>query len=73
VPIEKSREELIEIVRNIMECKGSEEEIDEWLYELKNSVQHPSVSDLIFYPKNDDVTPEEIVDEILSYKPLSLK
>ena len=70
--LKKSKEELIELVRKIMECEGTEEEIDNWLSEVKGNVNHPAVSDLIFYPENDDVTPEEIVEEALSYKPLSL-
>jgi ATP-dependent Clp protease adapter protein ClpS len=69
---EKTKAKLIELARKIMESEGDEDEIDNWMLELKASVQHPAVSDLIFYPENDDVTPEEIVEEVLSYKPLSL-
>ncbi len=71
--LEKSKAELIELVRKIMECKGSEEEIDAWVLEVENSVQHPAVSDLIFYPENDDVTPEEVVEEALAFKPMGLE
>ena len=72
MPDVKNKEELVELVRKIMECEGSEEEIDEWLLIVKDSVPHPAVSDLIFYPEDDDVTPEEVVEQALSYKPLSL-
>lgn len=70
--IEKSKNDLIELVRKIIECEGTEEEIDNWLQEVKSSVNHPAVSDLIFYPENDDITPEEIVEVALSYQPLEL-
>lgn len=68
----KNKEELIDFVRKIMECEGSEEEIDNWLLEVKDNVTHPAVSDLIFYPEKNDVIPEEIVEEALSYQPLNL-
>ena len=67
-----SRQELIELVRKIINVEGTEEEIDEWEQELKANVPHPEVSGLIFYPEDEDVTPEEIVDEALSYKPIAL-
>ena len=70
--IEKSKDDLIELVRKIIECEGTEEEIDNWLQEVKSSVNHPAVSDLIFYPENDDILPEEIVEVALSYQPLEL-
>lgn len=60
---------MIELVRKIIECEGTEEEIDSWLQEIKSSVKHPAVSDLIFYPENDDMTPEEIAEEVLLYHP----
>lgn len=66
------RSEMINLVRMIMNCEGTEEEIDEWLMKLKESVSYPDVSDLIFYPEGDTVTPESIVDKILSYNPVRL-
>jgi hypothetical protein len=69
---EMDRERLIELVENIMQAKGSEEEIDEWIAILKQSVPHPEVTNLIFYPEDEGVTPEEIVDAALSYQPIQL-
>lgn len=69
---QSERELLIRLVTKIVNCDGSEEEIDSWLDQAQGLVVHPSLSDLIFYPEKDDVTPEEIVDEALSYKPMSL-
>ncbi len=69
---QSERELLIGLVTKIMNCDGSDEEIDSWLDQAQGLVKHPSLSDLIFYPEQEDTTPEEIVDEALSYKPLSL-
>jgi Colicin immunity protein / pyocin immunity protein len=66
-----NRSELIILVRKIAECEGNEEEINEWLAILKEHVSHPSVSDLIFYSEKE-LSPEEIVDEALAYKPYLL-
>jgi hypothetical protein len=61
--------ELIELVRKVMECEGSEEQIDEWIGVLKNNVPHPSISDLIFYPSDDvEYTPEKIVNIAVNYQ-----
>lgn len=66
-----TRDELIELVRKISECDGTEDEINSWILLLEESVPHPSVSDLIFYP-DKPLTPAEIVDEALAYNPLFL-
>lgn len=66
-----SKEDLIELVRKIMNVEGSEEEIDRMIEILKQSVPHPEVSDLIFWNEND-LTPEQVVELALSYKPIQL-
>ena len=66
-----SEQELIEIVRRLMAFKGTEEELSELLFSLKESVPHPAVGDLIFHPKKE-MTAEDIVREALSYKPIQL-
>ena len=68
---EHSREELIALVRRIMNVEGSEEEIDGWMEELRASVPHPRVSDLIFHDVRG-LSPAEIVDEALGYRPIPL-
>lgn len=70
--MELTRDELIELVNKIMEVKGTEEEIDEWLSMVKRNVPHPNVSDLIFWDERE-LTSIEIVDEALSYKPIIIK
>lgn len=65
-----TREELIDLVKDIMNVKGkTEEQINALIDVLEKNVPHPAVSDLIYY---DDLTAEEIVDKALSYKPIQL-
>jgi len=65
-----SREELIKLVEKIINCEGTEEEIDDMIHLLEKNVPHPEVNDLVFW--GDDKTPEEIVDIALDYKPIIL-
>lgn len=64
-----SRKELIELVSKIMNCEGSESEIDKMIEVLKENVMNPEVINLIY---SEDNTPEEVVDKALSYKPIIL-
>lgn len=66
-----SRLELIELVEKIMKSNGTEEEIDNMIEELERNVPHPEVSDLIFW-NEEELTPEQIVDIALAYKPIQL-
>lgn len=64
-----NREELIQLVNKIINCEGSEKEIEDMVYLLERNVVYPDVSNLIFY---DEKTAEEIVDIALEYKPIQL-
>lgn len=65
-----SREQIIEIVKRIKECKyASEAEADKDIELLEKGVVDPNISDYIFW---DDLTPEEIADKALAYKPIQL-
>lgn len=64
-----SRKELIELVSKIMNCEGSESEIDKMIEVLKENVMNPAVINLIY---SEDNTPEEVVDKALAYKPIIL-
>lgn len=66
-----SREDLVELVRKIMNVEGTEEEIDGMIELLKTNVPHPEVSDLIFW-NEDDLTPEQVVEQALNHKPVQL-
>ncbi|MEG0296702.1 MAG: bacteriocin immunity protein [Clostridium sp.] len=66
-----TREELINLVNRIVECEGAEEEIDEMIEVVKRNVPHPEISDLIYW-NEEELTPEQIVDKALEYKPIQL-
>ncbi|PEP80682.1 hypothetical protein CN581_14400 [Bacillus toyonensis] len=66
-----TREELIDLVSKIVDCEGAEEEIDEMIEVVEKNVPHPEVSDLIYW-NDEDLTPEQIVDIALAYKPIQL-
>ena len=66
-----TREELINLVNRIVKCEGSEEEIDEMIEVVKRNVPHPEISDLIYW-NEEELTPEQIVDKALDYKPIQL-
>jgi hypothetical protein len=64
-----SKEELIQLVQNIMMVNGSEEEIDRWLDIFVANVSHPQAADLIFHAE-PELTPPEIVEIALAYQPI---
>ena len=65
-----TREELIQLVKDITTPTGkTEEEVNKLIDILEMNVPHPSVTDWIYY---DDLTPEQIVDKALTYKPIQL-
>ena len=65
-----TREELISLVKEITNVKGkTEDQIAELIEILIQNVPHPAVTDLIYW---DNLTPEEIIDKALSYKPIAL-
>ena len=63
------RTELIDLVNKIINCEGTEKEVDNMILLLEENVIYPDISDLIFY---DEKTAEEIVDIALAYKPIQL-
>ncbi len=66
-----SRDELVQLVNKIANVDGTEEEIDQMLATLEANVIDPNVSDLMFY-SDEELSPEEIVDRALAYKPTLL-
>ena len=66
-----SRDQLVELVRRIMNAEGTEDEIDAWQDLLERNLLDPNVSDLIFYPDRE-MTAEEIVERALNYKAIRL-
>lgn len=77
-----TREELIELGKKIVNCEGTEQELDA-MYELfSKNVPHPNGANLFFFPENYNArkfnlseykpTVEEVVDKALNYKSIQL-
>ncbi|MDS0526598.1 bacteriocin immunity protein [Clostridium sp. SHJSY1] len=66
-----TRKELVSLVSRIVECEGTEEEIEEMIKIVKRNVPHPEVSNLIYW-NEEDFTSEQIVNIALAYKPIQL-
>ncbi len=66
-----TREELIKLVERMCNGEGSDDEIGEWIEILERNVPDPNVSDLVYW-NNEGLTPEQIIDRAMSYKPIIL-
>jgi hypothetical protein len=65
-----SREDLVELAKKIINADTETEEEDDELIELfLKSVPDPNASDYFFAEEYDGLTPEQIVDKALAYKP----
>lgn len=65
-----SREEIIGLIKEITDVSGkTEEQINSLIKNLEKGVTDPQISDYIFW---SDMTPEEIADKVLEYKPILL-
>jgi Colicin immunity protein / pyocin immunity protein len=80
-PGDLTREQLIEIVDKIMRCDPPDEaEQDKLLWLFENNVLHPRASSFIYFPEHElgpeyegrSLTPEQVVDHVLAYKPIEL-
>jgi len=66
-----TREQLLELIVKLSEGDGTEQDEDDWLMLIEANVPRPAVSDLIFY-REPSLSPEEVLEEALSYKPILL-
>ena len=65
-----SKDEIINLIDEITRCGNkSEEEIDGLIEKLEQGVLDPQISDYIFW---SEMSPEEIADKALRYKPIEL-
>ena len=64
------KKELIDLIEQIKNFEGTEEEEDILLERLQNLVLDPEISDYIYWT---DMSSEEIADKVLAYKPIILK
>ncbi|MFD7934484.1 e9imm peptide [Streptomyces sp. NPDC059755] len=73
--VEMSRAEAIALVQRVMDpgC-ASDDEVAGWLDRLDRALACPSghVSDLIFWPPERELSPGEVVDQALAYRPIAL-
>ena len=64
---------LLEAINAVCNASGSEAEINQLMHQIKRSVPHPNVSDLIFWPRdNPSPSAEEIASEALNYHVIAL-
>ena len=66
-----TKSELINLVRRVVEADGTESELDEYIQLVSRSVPHPRWTDLMYY-NTRELTPEEVVEEALAYRPTQL-
>ena len=65
-----SNDEIIYLIDEITKCGNkSEDEIDGLIEKLEQGVLDPQISDYIFW---SEMSPEEIADKALRYKPIEL-
>ena len=65
-----SKEQIIDLINQILDVENhTEDEINRLVEKLESGVIEPNISDYIFW---DDLTPEQIADKALSYKPICL-
>ena len=68
-----TRTELIELAKKIQNVSGATEAEDDELLELfLANVPDPNASNYFFELEYDGLSPEEIVDKALAYKPFQL-
>ena len=60
------RDELIGLVDKILKCEGTEREQDAYINQLRRSVPHPRVLDVL--RSREEFTAESLVDRLLSYR-----
>lgn len=68
---EVTRIELIEWVRKLMNAEGTEAELDDMLSGLQQQVPYAEISNLIYWDDRD-LSPEQIVEEALTARPIQL-
>jgi hypothetical protein len=70
-----SRAEAVALVQRVMDVGcASDDEVAGWLDKLDRALACPSghVSDLIFWPRERDLSAGEVVDQALAYRPIVL-
>ena len=72
-PAKLDRQQMIAVIEQLQNGEfESDEELTPVLESLIQSTGNPHVPDLIFHPKGPELTPEQVIDEALRYRPLEL-
>jgi hypothetical protein len=72
-PAKLDRQQMIAVIEQLQNGEfESDEELTPVLESLIYSTGNPHVPDLIFHPKGPELTPEQVIDEALRYRPLEL-
>ncbi|WP_010248496.1 hypothetical protein [Acetivibrio cellulolyticus] len=61
------RDGLVDLVKRIRNGEGSDKEFHNWLQEIKHSVMHPEVFNVIIR-NTEGLNAEEIVDELMNFR-----
>ncbi len=71
---ELSMADFINLIAEIISAEGGEKHQDEILEQFINLSEHPSGSDLIYYPEpGEPATPEAIAEKVLQWRLLNGK
>ncbi|MFE7035297.1 e9imm peptide [Streptomyces sp. NPDC057621] len=73
--VELSRTEAVALVQRIMDAGwASDDEVAGWLDKLDRALACPSghVSGLIFWPPEQELSADEVVDQALAHRPIAL-
>ena len=66
-----TRTELIALVEQLFSCRGTPAQENEWITALEQNVPHPAITDLMYW-SDEELSPAQIVDRALAYKPIPL-
>ncbi|MER5384445.1 e9imm peptide [Streptomyces sp. NPDC002688] len=73
--VKMGRAEAVALVQRIMQADyASDDEVNGWLDKLDRALACPSghISDLIFWPPERELSADEVVDQALAYRPITL-
>ncbi|WP_369199151.1 e9imm peptide [Streptomyces djakartensis] len=72
--VEMSRADAVALVQRIIEADTPGNEVDGWRDKLDEALagQSGHVSDLVFWPSAQELSPDEVVDQALAYWPIVL-
>ena len=71
ISVDSFRAELVQAVQQLIDAKLTAETENRLVAQLKSSVPHPRLTDLIYY-NTPKLTAEEVVDRALAYRPIAL-